>query len=162
VHLMKLRVVFVPEAGVDEHRPYSADDERTHRHPNPVSIVRRRLSLPQRLRHDAEHRAAVEAEEAVAHGDQLEVSERKASDRARTRGSGLRARGSGLLEFDEDAVRTRGVNEGDQRSLGSAARLLVDEPGSARFQLPYRGYDVLDPQRDVMQPRASFLDVLGD
>ena len=39
-----------------------------------VAVVGRRALLPQRLRHDAEHGAAVEAEVAVQQRDQLEVA----------------------------------------------------------------------------------------
>ena len=76
VDLAELRVLLVAEPGVDDHRAHAADDQRPHRQRDAVAIVGRRLRRPQRLRHDAEHRAAVEPEEAVVQRDQLEIADR--------------------------------------------------------------------------------------
>ena len=119
VDVVELRVFLVAEPGVDDHRPHAAHDERPHRERDAVAIVGRRLPRPQRLRHDAEHRAAVEAEEAVVQRDQLEIAERI----ARIRVTGVRlieapavpdARGTvdsagccRLFELDQHAVRAR-------------------------------------------------------
>jgi hypothetical protein len=85
VDIVKFAVVLAAEAGVDEHRPRTAHDERPHGQQNAVSLVGHRVLRPQRLRDYAEHRAAVEPEEAVEQRDELEISERVASDRARSR-----------------------------------------------------------------------------
>ena len=53
----------------------AADQQRTHAEPDAVPLVGRARRFPERLRHDAEHRAAIEAEAAVAQRDQLEVAE---------------------------------------------------------------------------------------
>ena len=77
-----------------------ADEQRPHAERDAVPLVGRRALLPQRLRHDAEHRAAVEAEVAVGEREQLEVAERRRAasstpDRRR------------LLQLDQHAVRAR-------------------------------------------------------
>ena len=66
VDIDELLAFLVAEARVDDHRARSADDERPHRQNNSVALVGRRRLLPQGLRHHAEHRTPVEAEEAVA------------------------------------------------------------------------------------------------
>ena len=75
VDVAELLVFFVARTSIDDHRPGAADDERPHGEQDPVALVGRSLGRPQRLRHDTEHRAAVEAEEAVVHRDQLQVTQ---------------------------------------------------------------------------------------
>ena len=133
------------------------DEQRPHAERDAVAIVGRQPLLPQRPRHHAEHRAAVEAEEAVGQRDQLEVAERMPAG-AREQ-LDLRRR---LLQLDEHAVRGRRVNERDQRAFGARPRLLVDQPDAARLQVRERRVDVVDAQRDVMQAGAALLDELGD
>ena len=73
---------------------------------------------PQRLRHDAEHRPAVEPERAVAQGDQFQVAETV------TRISDFRFKISdwpGLLQLHQHAVGARRVDERDERALRPAA-----------------------------------------
>ena len=61
IDVVELRVLFVPRAGIDEHEPdVVLDQEAPHPERNPVAFVGRDLAFPERLRHDAEHRAAVE------------------------------------------------------------------------------------------------------
>ena len=84
VDVRALGVHLVAAAGVDEQRPLAAHDQRPHAERDAVAVVGRQPLLPQRPRHDAEHRAAVEAEEAVGERDQLEVAERMANGRAKS------------------------------------------------------------------------------
>src|SRR5207244_6237852 len=64
------------DAGVDQDvvivRAY---EQRPHRKRDAILLVRRRTLFPQRLGHDAEHRAAVETEAAVGKGDEIEGTE---------------------------------------------------------------------------------------
>ena len=70
-----LRVHLVAAAGVDDHqRARAPHEQRPHRHRDAVALVGRGALLPQRLRHDAEHRAAVEPEVAVEQRRELEVA----------------------------------------------------------------------------------------
>ena len=69
---------------------------------------------------------------------------------------------TGLLQLDEHAVRARRMNERDQRAFGARPRLLIDQPHAARLQLRQRRGDVVDPQRDVVQPGPALLDVFRD
>ncbi len=48
VDLAEAAAFLVAEAGVDEHRPHAAHDQRPHRQRDPVAVVRRSLALPQR------------------------------------------------------------------------------------------------------------------
>jgi hypothetical protein len=62
---------------IDDHRLLCgsiADDERAEAEQNPVLFVSRGALLPQRLRYDAKHRPAVEAEEAVGQGNQFYIA----------------------------------------------------------------------------------------
>jgi len=49
-----------------------------------------------------------------------------------------------------------------KREIADFRWLLVDQLRAARFQLRERRVDVLDTQRDVVQPGAALLDVLRD
>ena len=74
--------LLVAEARVDDHRPHAADDERPHRQRDAIALVGGRLRRPQRLRHDAEHRAAVEPRKKPSHSEiELEIAEREPRDR---------------------------------------------------------------------------------
>ena len=74
-----LRVHLAADAGVDEEGLLAlnrvSDEERTEAEPDAVPLVGRRALLPQRLGHDAEHGAAVEAEAAVPERRQDEITE---------------------------------------------------------------------------------------
>ena len=59
-------------------------------------------------------------------------------------------------------MRRRGMNEGDQRTIGARPRLLIDESHAARLQLFEHGTDVTDAQRDVVDTGPSLLDVFRD
>src|SRR6185503_5950341 len=61
-------------SGLDEHDVRAvADEQAVHVHGHTVQLIRRLLLLPQHLRHDAEHRPAIEAEDAVAEDLHLEA-----------------------------------------------------------------------------------------
>ena len=126
VDLGLLRRHLVARARVDQHRPRAAHQQAPHRHADPVALVGRRLLLPERLRHDAEHRAAVEVEEPVRDGDELDVAEAN-----RFRQLRRRSRQGALLQLDEHALRARRVNERDDRALGARPGLFVDQPDVA-------------------------------
>ena len=157
VDLVELRVLFVADARIDDHGPPPSDDERPHRQGDAVALVSRRFPLPQRLGHDAEHRAAVQAEEAVADRNQLELAHRK-RDRDRRLGARFRTHGSGsradvgrgvdstldgrlttvdgrLLDLHQHAVGRGRVDERDQRPFSAPARRFVDEPRASRLQV---------------------------
>src|SRR2546427_639388 len=70
--------------------------------------------------------------------------------------------GTVLFQLDENPAGAGGMNECDQRSFGAGARRLVDEPYAARLQARERLRDVVDAQRDVVQPRPTLHDVLRD
>jgi hypothetical protein len=67
-----------------------------------------------------------------------------------------------LLQLDENAVRARRVDERDQRPFGTGPWVFVDKPRAMRLQLRKRRGDVVDAQRDVVEPRTAFLDVFRD
>src|SRR3954470_11966288 len=54
------------------------------------------------------------------------------------------------------------MNEGDQRSVGTRARTLIDQPDAPLFQACERRREVVDAQRDVVQTRSTFCRVLGN
>src|SRR5690242_863626 len=61
IDVVELRVFLVARAGIDQHRPDVVLDQQTpHAKLNPVARVGGNAALPERLGHDAEHRAAVE------------------------------------------------------------------------------------------------------
>ena len=95
---------------------------------------------------------------------ELEIAEREtraiARHRRRTRGRGDVPRA--CFSSTSTPCVARGVDERDQRAFGAGPRLLVDEPRAARLQLRERGMDVVDAQRDVMEPGAALADVLRD
>jgi hypothetical protein len=67
----------IAEAGIDQRDVAAVDRERAvQAHPNAVPGVRGDLLCPERLRHDAEHRAPVHREEPVVHGMDPDASER--------------------------------------------------------------------------------------
>ena len=55
-----------------------------------------------------------------------------------------------------------GMDERDERAVRAGPRLLVDQPHAARLQLRERRVDVVDAQRDVMEPGPALLDELRD
>jgi hypothetical protein len=75
VDVVKLRIVFVADSGVDQHCPHAADDKRAHGQEDASTVVRRGLLFPERLGHDAEHGAAVQTNEPVEQRDQLELAD---------------------------------------------------------------------------------------
>src|SRR6185369_1614134 len=115
VSLEELLAFLVAHPGVDDHRPGSTNDERTHGQANPVPVIGPGLLRPHRLRDHAEHRAAVQAEESIADRYQLEVTEGVPLDwlygcriRPRRRAGGakaVRTRRRRLLQFDQHALR---------------------------------------------------------
>jgi len=46
--------------GVDDHQVVRPNEQRPHRHRDPVALVRRGALLPQRLRHHSKHRSAIQ------------------------------------------------------------------------------------------------------
>ena len=62
IDLAELGVVLVPRPGIDQDKPIGMlDQEAPHGERNAVPLIGSNLSLPQRLGHHAEHRAAIEA-----------------------------------------------------------------------------------------------------
>src|SRR5205807_791987 len=102
-------------------------EQRPHGERDPIARIRRGLLLPERLRDDAEHRAAVEAQEPVEERDELEIAHRIARHSVGTMVGAAEAAPCTLLELDENAVRARRMNEGVERALGAGAGLLVDQ-----------------------------------
>ncbi len=157
VDVTLLRVHLVAGAAVDDHpAPLRFHDERPHRELYPVAVVGWRLLLPQRARHDAEHRAPVEPERTVADACQLEIAPRHALRRQ------VHPGWRRLFELDEHAVGRPRVNERHLRALGARTRLLVHEAHAARLQVRQDRADVLHAQRDVMDARPALLDELRD
>src|SRR6185436_14422721 len=69
-------VHLVTDASINDHRDaVAADQQRTHRERDPILLVGRSALLPERLRHDAEHGAAVQAEEAIEERGQFEITD---------------------------------------------------------------------------------------
>jgi hypothetical protein len=75
INIDALRVHLPANSRVDDHRLFAADDERPQAKTDAVARVGRGTLFPERLGNDAEHGAAVEAERAVAEGNQLEIAE---------------------------------------------------------------------------------------
>ena len=112
VDVALLRVHLVAGAAVDDHpAPVGLDDQRPHRQLDPVAVVGRRLRLPQRPRHDAEHRAAVEPEQPVVHAGRAGDRPTAAASTSRVDGAVRR-----LLQLHEHAVRGGRMDERDQRA----------------------------------------------
>jgi hypothetical protein len=75
VDLEAFRVHLVADPRVDDERHVGAHHERSQPEQDPVLLVGRRSTLPQRLRHDAEHRPAIQAEVPVEKRNEFEVAE---------------------------------------------------------------------------------------
>src|SRR6185437_919127 len=61
IDVVELRVLLVPRPGVDQHwSDVMLDQQTAHTELDAIALVGRNAALPQRLRHDAEHRAAIE------------------------------------------------------------------------------------------------------
>ena len=143
VDLLQLRVHLVAGAGVDDHqRPRRAPhQQRPHRHVDRVALVGRRALLPQRLRHDAEHRAAVEPEVAVeqrreSRSPELSLEHARAAASARP---ARRARSTGWMKAtSEPCAPSRGVSSISRTPLSlrraSAARMSATR--SVRWWMP--------------------------
>ena len=152
-----LGVHLVAAAGVDEHRPLAPHDERPHAEGNPVAIVGRQPPLPQRAGHDAEHRAAIEGEEAVGQRDELEVAKRVRPGRVK-RGTVAGARPAptaGCFSSTSTPLRGRWMHERDQRALGARPRRLVDQPHAGLPNSASAAWMSSTAQRDVVQARAA-------
>src|SRR5206468_4868417 len=74
VDVVELRVGLAADPRVDDQGPRRSHEQGPHPHGDAVPRVGRRAPLPQRLRYDAEHGAAVEAEIAVEERHELEVA----------------------------------------------------------------------------------------
>src|SRR4029079_667176 len=102
-----------------------ADQQTVHVHRDPVAVVRGLFLLPQRFRDDAEHRAAIEPEDAVAEDLDLETTDAhdkavwESVERRRSQGKGpLSASEASVLrgashEERSDAARRRREAGGD-------------------------------------------------
>src|SRR6185503_16313389 len=123
------------------------DEQRAHREHDAAAVVGRRLALPERARHDAEHRAAVDTERAVADRRELQAAERHLRDPLLDQAT------RGLLQLDEHTVRGRGMNEGHERPFGPRPGLFVHQPDAALLQLRQRGADVGAALVDVLRNR---------
>src|ERR671911_2632403 len=67
-----------------------------------------------------------------------------------------------LFELDEHAVRAGRMDERDQRAVGARPRMLVDQPDAVRLEPRQGRREVVDPQRDVVQARATPLEIPGN
>ena len=81
VDIVELRALLAAEPGVDQHGARAADDQRPHRERDAIARVGRRSLLPHHFRHGAEHRAAVESDQAIAQRDELEIAHGEPPDR---------------------------------------------------------------------------------
>lgn len=126
------RIQELADAGVDEERLLAAHDERPQPEADTIPLVGRRALLPQRLRHDAEHGAAVETEGAVRQRNQLELAELHSFQlpASSSQLSALSRFQRLLRELHEHAMRARRVNERDQRAVRARSRLAVDQPNA--------------------------------
>src|SRR3989454_4012622 len=76
INVAPLRIPFGATAGLDEDGfTGSANQKYVHRQTDAVTLVRRRDALPERLRHDAEHCAAIEPECSRAKDFNLDLAE---------------------------------------------------------------------------------------
>ena len=121
-----LRRHLVAATGVDQHGARPAQQDAPHRHADAIAVVRRRLLLPERLRHDTEHRASVQVEKPVRDGDDVDIAETNGFGQL-----GGRSSDRNLLELDEHALCARWMDERHARTLSAGSRLLVDETHSA-------------------------------
>src|SRR5688572_4354099 len=81
VDLAELRVVLGADGGIDEDQAVAVlDQQAAHRERDAVPLVGGDLPVPERLRHDAEHGAAVEALEAALEGVAPEAADGEAVD----------------------------------------------------------------------------------
>ena len=146
-----LGVHLVADAAVDDHpAPLRLDQQRPHRQLDAVAIVGRRLLLPQRPRHDAEHRAAVEPEGAVV---KRSSAARSPERQSRCGVEVARRRGAACFSSTSTPCAADGWMNATSAPSAPGPRLLVDEPHAARLQVRERRADVLDAQRDVMDAR---------
>ena len=60
-------------------------------------------------------------------------------------------------QLDQDAVGGLGVEKADQVAARARPRHLVDERHAARVELAQRAGQIVDGERDVMQPRAPLV-----
>ena len=67
-----------------------------------------------------------------------------------------------LRKLHEHAVRTRRVDERDQRPVRTGPRRLVDQPHAAGLEHRQRGADVVHPKRDVVQAGAALPEEFRD
>jgi hypothetical protein len=75
------------------------DEQAPHPEQDPIPIIRRDAALPERLRHDAEHRTAVEALATGLEGVDppgTELAGFVEGSRGRHQISGIRGRGTGI------------------------------------------------------------------
>ena len=113
----------LPSAGVDQHQPVGVlDQQAAHRERNPVPLVRLDPALPERLRHHAEHGAAVEPLEAALQRVAAEPADLKRAVQRHMQSSGQEsARGSvGIAR--RPAARARGGRASMPRGPGACAR----------------------------------------
>ena len=121
VDLQLLGGHLVARAAVDDHpSPRRFDQQRPHRELDAIPLIGRRQLLPQGARHHTEHRSAIEPEGTIVEACQLQIAERQPRDFEPD--IGLRA----LLQFDQDAVSRRRMDERDERAFGTRPRLCVD------------------------------------
>ena len=86
-------------AAVDDHPPpRGLHEQGTHRQLNAIAVVCRRSLLPERPRHDPEHRSAVEPERSVVESGELQIAKRKSP------GFEPHGRWCRLFQLDENAM----------------------------------------------------------
>src|SRR3974390_1739271 len=67
-----------------------------------------------------------------------------------------------LDQLQKDAVRSRGMNERNACVMSAASWRFVDQADTGGFQLRQRCFNVVHPNRNVMQPFAAFCDKLSN
>ena len=114
----------VARSGVDEHRSRTAHQQTAHRHADAIALVGRRFLLPERFRNHAEHRPAIEVEEPVGDGHDLDVAE---PDRLRPLGLAADAP-AGCFSSTSTPWALDGWMNATLRALCAGSGLVVDEP----------------------------------
>ena len=72
--VLERQAALVPHPRIDQHRSRAAHDELTDRQLDAIVLVRGEPGVPNRSRHNAEYRAAIETERPIAQRDDLQIT----------------------------------------------------------------------------------------